>query len=385
VIIIRPVVVEGAVLAASNISETPPAAWSASTIYSVGDTVADIVGHRIYESQTDGTSSTVTITIATPGVITWTAHGLPEGTPILFQTTGALPTGIVAGTVYYVKTPLTNTFNIASTVGGAAINTTGSQSGVHTATSDPNKNIDPTTDDGSVWVDIGPTNKWAMFDNVAGTTTTDPDEIDITIEPMTRVNALALLGLENAISVQVIMTVTPEGEVYNETFDLTSTEGIIDWYEYFTEDVDRQTTLMLLELPGLYGDPSIQVIITGGGTDDVAVGHLSIGRTYNLGRTLHDGAHVGITDYSRKEADDFGNYELVERAFAKRGSFRTLIESGQVDGIQSVLAQYRATPAVYSASEDYAATLIFGFFRDFQIEIAYPTQSLVSLELEGLI
>lgn len=74
----------------------------------------------------------VTISIASPGVVTLNDHGLAAGRPIVFATTGALPTGLVAGTIYYVLAPLTNTFNVAATPGGAAINTSGSQSGVHT-------------------------------------------------------------------------------------------------------------------------------------------------------------------------------------------------------------------------------------------------------------
>jgi hypothetical protein len=78
-------------------------------------------------------SSTVTITIASPGVVSWTAHGLAADTPVKITTTGALPTGLVAGTIYYVKSPATNTFQLAATPGGSAINTSGSQSGTHTA------------------------------------------------------------------------------------------------------------------------------------------------------------------------------------------------------------------------------------------------------------
>jgi microcystin-dependent protein len=76
---------------------------------------------------------TVTISLASPGVITWTAHALPVNTPVKFATTGALPTGITAGTTYYVKTVLSaNTFTISATPGGTVINTSGSQSGTHT-------------------------------------------------------------------------------------------------------------------------------------------------------------------------------------------------------------------------------------------------------------
>lgn len=80
-------------------------------------------------------TATVTITIASPGVVTWTGHTLANGDPVRFTTTGALPTGIVAGTIYYVVNQATNTFQIAATEGGSAINTSGSQSGTHTATS----------------------------------------------------------------------------------------------------------------------------------------------------------------------------------------------------------------------------------------------------------
>lgn len=79
---------------------------------------------------------TATITIATPGVVSFVGHGLVAGDTVKFTTTGALPTGLVTGTSYYViATDLTaNTFKVAAVIGGAAINTTGGQSGVHTLT-----------------------------------------------------------------------------------------------------------------------------------------------------------------------------------------------------------------------------------------------------------
>lgn len=78
-------------------------------------------------------SSTVTITIASPGVVTWTGHNFLANEPIILSTTGALPTGLTAGTIYYVKSPAADTFRLSATPNGADINTSGSQSGVHTA------------------------------------------------------------------------------------------------------------------------------------------------------------------------------------------------------------------------------------------------------------
>ena len=73
--------------------------------------------------------SSVTMTIATPCVVT-SVLILPTGTPIQFQTTGALPTGLTIGTTYYTKYVTDTTFNLALTSGGASINTSGSQSGI---------------------------------------------------------------------------------------------------------------------------------------------------------------------------------------------------------------------------------------------------------------
>ncbi len=76
----------------------------------------------------------VSITIASPGVFTSTAHGFVATDKVVFSTTGTLPTGVTAGTTYFViATDLTaDSFKIATTSGGTAIITTGSQSGTHT-------------------------------------------------------------------------------------------------------------------------------------------------------------------------------------------------------------------------------------------------------------
>jgi microcystin-dependent protein len=82
-------------------------------------------------------TSTVTITIASPGVVTWNSHGLVNNDPVKFSTSGTLPTGITAATTYYVKNKAANTFQISATPGGAAINTSGVSVGTHTAVVTP--------------------------------------------------------------------------------------------------------------------------------------------------------------------------------------------------------------------------------------------------------
>jgi hypothetical protein len=78
----------------------------------------------------------VTISNASPAVVSYTAHGMAAGRPIKFSTTGALPTGVTAGTTYFViAAGLTaNSFQFSATSGGSAVNTSSAGSGVHTLT-----------------------------------------------------------------------------------------------------------------------------------------------------------------------------------------------------------------------------------------------------------
>jgi len=84
-------------------------------------------------STTAGVSQTATLPIASPGVVT-VASAPSNGSQVIFSTTGSLPTGVTAGTAYYVVNSASTTFQISTTSGGSSINFTGSESGTHTVT-----------------------------------------------------------------------------------------------------------------------------------------------------------------------------------------------------------------------------------------------------------
>lgn len=96
--------------------------------------VQDANGNRLV-TWFDVTTDEVTMTIANPCVVT-TTKDIKTGTPVIFTTTGALPTGLVAGTTYYWIRTSATTGNLASSkdnaLAGTTITTTGSESGVHT-------------------------------------------------------------------------------------------------------------------------------------------------------------------------------------------------------------------------------------------------------------
>lgn len=92
-------------------------------------------GHWSRDSFRNYLNPQVSLTIASPCVLSLTDNNLVAGDTVTLFTTGTLPTGLTAGVVYYVVSPTTDTFQLALTAGGAAIDTTGTQSGTHTFTS----------------------------------------------------------------------------------------------------------------------------------------------------------------------------------------------------------------------------------------------------------
>jgi hypothetical protein len=106
-----------------------------ATWYGHYDTTSTTItddGSLVFSPATIGT---FTVTIASPAVFTRNSHGLSAGAEVLFRTTGALPTGLTVDTPYYViAAGLTaNAFEVSATPGGVAVNTSGTQSGTHTA------------------------------------------------------------------------------------------------------------------------------------------------------------------------------------------------------------------------------------------------------------
>lgn len=86
--------------------------------------------YYVYDTATAPTYTTasVSVSVASPGIVVDTGHTFATNTPVTF-TAGTLPTGLVVGTVYFVRNPVAGvSYELSATTGGASINTTGSPS-----------------------------------------------------------------------------------------------------------------------------------------------------------------------------------------------------------------------------------------------------------------
>jgi hypothetical protein len=244
---------------------------------------------------------------------------------------------------------------------------------------------DPTTDTTNTWwVAVGATNRWRMFDQRNTSQTTRTGGMDVSLTPGEVYNGVALLNMALVNSVQVTMVEGGVTTVYDTTTSLQDPPTVGDYYEYCFDPILQKDSLILTDLPS-YGTAVLRVqFSTGSPTDVAAVGVMTVGQVKDIGTGVQMGARVGIQDYSVKQANAYGDYTIVERAFAKRASFEMWVPRNKVDSVQTLLAGVRAVPCVWIASDFYQSTVIFGFYKDFDVTISYYDYSVLTLSLEGL-
>ncbi len=228
------------------------------------------------------------------------------------------------------------------------------------------------------WLDIGPTNAWAMFDNSSSTRTTGVSPLTFTLRPGVA-SAIAFNDVVGASSITVSM-MDGVTEVFSSTVDMSDFAFLTDWWDYFFGGIAPRTDAVITDMPP-YSSASINVIVTG--TGPVGVGNVSVGNVTDVAPAKY-GAEVSVIDYSVKETDAFGQTNLVERKYSKRADVSMLIENNRLDYIAQRLAAVRATPCVWFDESGFQSLILYGHIRDWRINISYPTKSDCTLSLESL-
>lgn len=233
------------------------------------------------------------------------------------------------------------------------------------------------------WIRKSANNLYAMFDEFTNTQTTRSTNLTVVVTPGAIFNSIAFFNLLNGTSIQVTVRDGPAGPIiYDKTYTLDDTP-ILDWYMYYFEPYDTKASLVIQDIPP-YSTGVITVTMTGGG--QVGIGNMVFGNIYNLGMTQY-GASGGIRDYSTKEANSFGLTSLVRRAFSNRMEATLYIPTADLRIVRKILEDLRATPAVWVGTDidSYDILNVYGYYRDFNMEISYPSYTLCRLEIEGLI
>tara|TARA_R110002073_G_scaffold288431_2_gene453215 strand:- start:452 stop:1375 length:924 start_codon:yes stop_codon:yes gene_type:complete len=243
-----------------------------------------------------------------------------------------------------------------------------------------NQGNDPTTDDGTKWSEVSSTNRFKMFNNVVQEQTSKANIIDVTITPAVVTTALAAINVDCA-SITVTVTDPSEGQVYNQTFPMTSYSGITNWYDYFFTAINRKNELGVLGLPP-YSSAAIKVVFNDSG-ETAKVGALVLGTSSIIGDSQY-GASFGIIDYSTKTVDSQGRTTITAGAFSDEADIDVVIETGRFAEVKKILTDLRTTPSVWIADDNTEGTIIYGYYREFDVLLTGPVVSMCTLSIEGL-
>jgi len=264
---------------------------------------------------------------------------------------------------------------VTTTANGAATATHKIYVSVHSQS-----NNDPTIDDGTNWTVVSSTNRFKMFNDVVQEQTTQSNIIDVTITPAVVTTSLAAVNVDCA-SITVVVTDPSEGIVYNQTFPMTSYSGITNWYDYFFTAIDRKQELSILGLPP-YSQADIDVTFNDSGAT-AKVGALVLGTSATIGDSQY-GASFGIIDYSTKSVDSQGRTTITASTYSDEADIDVVIETGRFAEVKKILTDLRTTPSVWIAEENTEGTIIYGYYREFDVLLTGPVVSICTLSIEGL-
>jgi len=234
------------------------------------------------------------------------------------------------------------------------------------------------------WLEVGSTNRWAMFDDGIYSDTTLVSPLTVILAPGS-IDTVSLIDI-TADAVSVVMRDAPGGSII---YDVTRTDldaaQILDIFDFFIAPAQLKKIINFTGLPVSYTDCELTVTVTGG---TVSVGALKFGQSLNLGSSEY-GASIGIVDYSRIETNDFGIVKAVPRNSSKTMNVKLFIDNGGVGGVYNLLDNIKTIPCVWigvSDNEQLEEPLtVFGIYKDFNITVQYPQYSICDLQIQGYI
>jgi hypothetical protein len=228
------------------------------------------------------------------------------------------------------------------------------------------------------WIEVGPTNRWSMFDQHVSTETAMSGAIVIVLRPGI-VDSLGLVGLYGS---RVTATMTHNGEaVWTDTKNLDGTE-LTGWYDYWYKGFDQVTQAVFNNLPP-YVNGEITVTIEGDGT--VSCGAFLVGSSYAIGK-VRVNPTIELTDYSVKSTDEYGITKFVQRQHARRLEVGIIISADRVDAAFDLVASVWG-PALWVMHDDdkrLRIMTVYGWRALLTVTLPYIDYSLCTLQVQGL-
>lgn len=191
------------------------------------------------------------------------------------------------------------------------------------------------------------------------------------------ITGIAIFGVSGS-ALEITVGDSTEGVVYEKSINLFDQAAVTDWYEYFFSPTLSKSEVAILDLPPYLG-ADINIKITA--KDGVAyAAEIVVGLMYRLGESIFGGTSAGFTDFSTSTSG-----QITEQRQQKNVVYSVIVDDKKVPGVLRLLSERLSVPTVYFGSEARAELLVYGFYKDFDISLEEHNNSLLKLEVEGLI
>lgn len=231
------------------------------------------------------------------------------------------------------------------------------------------------------WIDLGPTNRAAMFDSVISTPTAGASPFEIILRPGA-FNGIAMFGLD-ADHLDIEVTDPDSGAVVYSYDAPLEGSAPVDYYEYFFEQFKPQTQFIATGIEP-YAGARVRITLTKA-TGLAGIGMLAVGDLKPLG-VPQRGASVEPVDYSYVSTDQFGNTVVKRRSSATGMSVQARMDIDDANTVLNTVKDLLGVPVVVigSRAAGYEAMTVFGLLSG---RLQYDTyaQPSLNISVKGLI
>ena len=233
------------------------------------------------------------------------------------------------------------------------------------------------------WIEIGSTNRWAMFDTLRNTQSIKASPVTIVLTPNSRIDSIGLLSVD-ADSVDISIMNGAE-LVYTATREL-NTRDVLGWYDYYFAPFKKVPNVVFFDIPP-YSTTVITITFTS--VSDIKLGAIILGNQADLGKAIH-GVSSEELNFSRIEREVTGESILIPRRSVPKINIQSVATPSQLNSIRDTRANLNAVPAVWSGLDDklnnpyFDTVLLLGVYKKFEINMNNSQMIDINLDIEEI-
>lgn len=219
------------------------------------------------------------------------------------------------------------------------------------------------------WLDIGPTNRWKMFDLVADTQSVGASPLTVTIAPGKRVNSVLF---DNVLADSVtIEGVSADETVYGPKTITMRRRNVRGWYDYFYAPFEASNAGAVFDIP-----PRTDIALTltfTRSSGSVKVGDVLVGNAYDIGTPQYP-LQKQLQNFSQISIDPFGTASFTPRPSKSVLSHTLQAPSSSWKTIEDLRTLLKASPAGWTTLDEDNALFpqftVIGFYTRWDMQLS---------------